>query len=278
MVKIPSLSRRSEEAPTRDENLDGRVDDRDAPAGTGRDGAPRADADGGSGPSRPMVTDRDGEQTTYRSSAAPDGAGRDGAAERRAAERAAVARAATARPIDDDRRAPRSTEPDPALERTLDGRTTDLDRNAALGARTDRDRAVDGDTVERPVDRDGDGVPDREPERAVVAGPKPRASILATLGLIVGVAGALFVLTGSLAGYGIALGALGAVLAVLGLMATRRRHIAGKTDALLGVALGLGAVVLGVLAMTGQFDWPTTDGDWVQRFREWLDSQFVDRF
>lgn len=112
----------------------------------------------------------------------------------------------------------------------------------------------------------------------MVAGPKPRASILATLGLIVGVAGALFVLTGSLAGYGIALGALGAVLAVLGLMATRRRHIAGKTDALLGVALGLGAVVLGVLAMTGQFDWPTTDGDWVQRFREWLDSQFVDRF
>lgn len=277
MVKIPSLSRRSEEAPTRDENLDGRVDGRDAPAG--RDGAPRADVDGGSGPSRPAVTDRDGEQTTYRSSAAPDGAGRDGTAERRAAERAAVARAATARPTDDDhRRVPRSTEPDPALERTLDGRTTDLDRNAALGARTDRDRALDGNTVERPVDRDGDGVPDREPERAVVAGPKPRASILATLGLIVGVAGALFVLTGSLAGYGIALGALGAVLAVLGLMATRRRHIAGKTDALLGVALGLGAVVLGVLAMTGQFDWPTTDGDWVQRFREWLDSQFVDRF
>ncbi|MFV2111951.1 thrombospondin [Micromonospora sp. LOL_025] len=293
MVKIPSLSRRSEEAPTRDENLDGRVDGRDAAAGTGRDDATRADADGGNGPSRPVVTDRDGEQTTYRSSAAPDGAGRDAAAERRAAERAAVARAATARPIDDDhRRAPRTTEPDPALERTLDGRTTDLDRNAALGARTDRDRAgerpLDGDTVERPVDRDrtverpvdrdGDGVPDREPERPVVAGPKPRASILATLGLIVGVAGALFVLTGTLAGYGIGLGALGAVLAVLGLMATRRRHIAGKTDALLGVALGLGAVVLGVLAMTGQFDWPTTDGDWVQRFREWLDSQFVDRF
>jgi hypothetical protein len=42
--------------------------------------------------------------------------------------------------------------------------------------------------------------------------------------------------------------------------------------------LGLGAVVLGVLAMTGQFDWPTTDGDWVQRLREWLDSQFVARF
>ena len=109
-------------------------------------------------------------------------------------------------------------------------------------------------------------------------GPKPRASLLATLGLIVSVAGAMFVLTGTLAGYGIGLGAFGAVLAVLGLMATRRRHVAGKTDALFGVLIGLAAVVIGVLAMTGQFDWPTTDGDWVQRFREWLDSQFVDRF
>ena len=42
--------------------------------------------------------------------------------------------------------------------------------------------------------------------------------------------------------------------------------------------VGLAAVVLGVLAFTGQFDWPTTDGDWVGRLREWLDSQFVDRF
>ncbi|MFG1775587.1 thrombospondin [Micromonospora sp. NPDC049048] len=290
MVRIPSLSRRSEEAPTRDENPDGR----DAPAATGRYDAARTDGDPSPGSSRPAVTDRDGEQTTYRSSTAPGGDGRSGDrrtgdgrdadAERRAAERAAVARAATGRPTDDDRRVPRSTDPDPALERTLDGRTTDLDRKtSAPVTRPDGDRTaerpLDRDrTVERPVDRDGDGVADREPERPVVAGPKPRASLLATLGLVVGVAGALFVLTGALAGYGIALGALGAILAVLGLMATRRRHIAGKTDALLGIALGLGAVVLGVLAMTGQFDWPTTDGDWVQRFREWLDSQFVDRF
>ncbi|MEV4463088.1 UbiA family prenyltransferase [Micromonospora echinofusca] len=293
-MKIPSLSRRTEPTPT-DDDIGGRdrseesarVDGsaRDRAEVTGRD---RTDDSGRV--ARPVVTERDSEQTTYRSSTAPDadgpdGDGRDGDAERRAAERAAVARAATARSTDDGpRRTPRTTEPDPTLERTLDGRTTDLDRSAtALAARTDRDRTgerpLDADrTGERPVDRDGDGVADREPEPPVVAGPKPRASLLATLGLIVGVAGALFVLTGTLAGYGIALGALGAVLAVFGLMATRRRHIAGKTDALLGIALGLGAVVLGVLAMTGQFDWPTTDGDWVQRFREWLDSQFVDRF
>ncbi|MGW4499708.1 thrombospondin [Micromonospora sp. NPDC004336] len=280
MVRIPSLSRRSEEAPTRDENLDGRVDGRDAPVGAGPDRATRNDPVDGSGPSRPVVTERDSDQATYRSSAAtvdgPRGARagdpRDAEAERRAAERAAVARAATARPVDDDtRRHPRVTDADPTLERTLDGRTVDLDRDAARAAGADRDRP------ERPVDRDGDGVADRA-EQPVVAGPKPRASMLATLGLVVGLAGALFVLTGTLAGYGIGLGAIGAVLAVLGLMATRRRHIAGKTDALLGIVFGLGAVVLGVVAMTGQFDWPTTDGDWVARFREWLDSQFVDRF
>ncbi|MEU6078458.1 DUF4190 domain-containing protein [Micromonospora sp. NPDC047074] len=278
MVRIPSLSRRSEQTPT-DENLE----NREVPAGTDRDGSAETGVDRSGGPSRPVVTDRDADQTTYRSSSAPVVDARNGHAERRAAERAAVARAATARPAGGD--------PDPTLERSSTV-PADRDRTGTVDPTT-RDRADAGDptvrdhdaaragtvapTAERSVDRDGDGVPDRE-EPPVAVGPKPRASMLATLGLVVGVAGALFVLTGTLAGYGIGLGAVGAVLAVLGLMATRRRHIAGKTDALLGIVLGLGAVVLGVLAMTGQFDWPTTDGDWVQRFREWLDSQFVDRF
>ncbi|WP_433387383.1 thrombospondin [Micromonospora sp. KLBMP9576] len=307
-MKIPSLLRRSEEAQNRDENVDGHA----VAAGTGQAGPAQAGVDRSGGPDQPVVTERDSEQTTYRSSAASSTEGRDAAAEKRAAERAAVARAATARPTDDgSRRTSRATGTDPTLEQPTGARTTDADRDAAAGvARTDRDhavaaapavhprpgtdadrpvtdaRAVDAERTatadrtldaERTVDRDGDGVPDRR-DPSVAVGPKPRASMLATLGLVVGVAGALFVLTGTLAGYGIGLGAVGAVLAVLGLMATRRRHIAGKTDALLGIVLGLGAVVLGVLAMTGQFDWPSTDGDWVQRFREWLDSQFVDRF
>ncbi|MET8309221.1 MULTISPECIES: DMT family transporter [unclassified Micromonospora] len=242
MVRIPSLSRRSEPAPTRDENLDGRIDGRDTPVDSGREssavtGVGRSD----DSPGRPVVTDRAADQTTYRSATATDDqAGDAGEAERRATERAAVARAATARPVEGETR-----RPDPE------------DRVA-----TDRPVSPAPERTEPPVTR----------------GPKPRASLLATFGLIVAVAGALFVLTGALAGYGIGLGALGAVLSVLGLSATRRRHVAGKTDALFGVLIGLAAVVLGVLAMTGQFDWPTTDGDWVQRFREWLDSQFVDRF
>ncbi|MFJ6198493.1 thrombospondin [Micromonospora sp. NPDC092111] len=182
------------------------------------------------------------------------------------------------RPVDTDRPAGRS--------RTLPAEPADPDRTTPAAPagrdRTTTTRPVDPErtTTTRPGDRDRVGADADEvrPEPPVVAGPKPRASLLATLGLIVSVAGALFVLTGTLAGYGIALGALGAVCSVLGLMATRRRHVAGTTDALIGMLVGLAAVVLGVVAFTGQFDWPTTDGDWVARCREWLDSQFANWF
>ncbi|MFC3501100.1 thrombospondin [Micromonospora krabiensis] len=253
-MKIPSLSRRSEPSSTRDENeranpaVDGRDETR--PAATGPAAPAGVDPTAPTGPGR-VPTGRDAERTTYRGGAVTDPEPTSDT-ERRAAERAAVARAATIRPTE-------------------------------AGARADRDATVVGDDRDRTVrpDRDRPAATDADPvtpAQPVARGPKPRASLLATLGLVVSVAGALFVLTGTLAGYGIGLGAVGAVLAVLGLVATRRRHIAGKTDALFGIAFGVGAVVVGILAMTGQFDWPTTDGDWVQRFREWLDSQFVDRF
>ncbi|MEV4518866.1 thrombospondin [Micromonospora tulbaghiae] len=293
------LSRRN--SPATDTNGDGVVDERDRTAEQPAD--------------RPVVTDRDEERTTYRSAAtatdderardaatdreardpgaATDGRTaatttdgriataddeRDAEARRRAADRAAAARAVTGRRADaDTRTAPvtdaRTVGPTPAAERTVDldrdGRPdrTDLDRDGRTDL--DRDGRPDG------TDADRDGRVDR-PEPYTTR--RPRASLLATLGLIVSVVGALFVLSGTLAGYGIGVGAAGAVLAVLGLIATRRRHVAGKTDALIGIAVGLAAVVLGIVAMTGQFDWPTTDGDWVGRFREWLDSQFGNWF
>ncbi|MFI7434688.1 thrombospondin [Micromonospora haikouensis] len=274
-MKIPSLlSRRNEPATTYDSNGDGRVDERDGVVASGTDGRP----DG-----QPVVTDRGGEQTTYRSSATATDGERASDVERRAAERGALARAATARATTartPDGELRRPTTAAPTVDSPDPERATDRERDASrsLPAAPTAAQATDR-TAERPLpaDRtDADAEARREPV-PVVAGPKPRASLLATLGLVVGVAGLAAVLTGTLAGYGIAVGALGAVLSVFGLLATRRRHIAGKTDALLGMAFGVAAVVLGVLAMTGQFVWPTTDGDWVQRLREWLDSQFVDR-
>jgi hypothetical protein len=112
----------------------------------------------------------------------------------------------------------------------------------------------------------------------VAPGPKPRASLLATLGLIAGVAAALLVLSGPLLGYGIGVAGLALVLSLAGLRATRKRHIAGKTDALIGLVLALGAIVVGVLALTGSLSWLGTDMQPVNNVRNWLDAQFVDRF
>lgn len=109
-------------------------------------------------------------------------------------------------------------------------------------------------------------------------GPRPRASLLATLSLITGVVAALLVVSGALAGYGIGLGAVALILAIAGISATGRRHVAGRTDALIGLILGLGAVVLGILVLTGSLSWLGTGSDTVTRVREWLDAQFVNRF
>lgn len=267
MVKIPSLSRRREAAPTRDENRDGVIDGRDEQLAqdrtvAGRDAAGVTPTDPAVADPEPVVTDRGAEQTTYGSSAAADPDGPTErtdvrtASERRAAERAATARAATTRSQSDTGAHPVIT------DRTRTTGAVDPDA-------FDRDGVTDPDRITRP---------DPEPEVVVHRGPRPRTSLLATLSLILGVAAALFVLTGTLAGYGMVLGGLGALLGVAGLSATRRRHVAGTSDAMIGLILGLGALVLGILAMTGQFGWPSTTGDWVQRFREWLDTQFVKRF
>ncbi|WP_433229159.1 thrombospondin [Micromonospora sp. CA-248260] len=300
MVNVPSLLRRRT---AQDSNGDGVVDARDdQPVVTDRD-AERATYRSGS-----LATDGERDADVARRSAERadatrrgvdgrvDAGGSDPDAERRAAERGALARAATARSAVDGSRSavarPGTVDEEPRTPtdpiRVADaGPVRTAPRPVAADRPTDRDRTTPDDRTApaapagvptRSTDRDRVAADEVRPEPPVVAGPKPRTSLLATLGLIVSVVGAAFVLTGSLAGYGIALGALGAVFSVLGLIATRRRHVAGTTDALVGVLVGLAAVVLGVLAFTGQFDWPTTDGDWVARFREWLDSQFVDRF
>src|SRR6185436_13127257 len=82
-------------------------------------------------------------------------------------------------------------------------------------------------------------------------GPRPRASLMASLSLIFGVAGALVLLTGVLPGPAVALGVVAAFMSIGGLSATSRRHVAGKSDALFGLALGLATIVVGVLGLTG---------------------------
>ena len=137
---------------------------------------------------------------------------------------------------------------------------TEADRRAAADRRLHADPPADTDH----------GQPARQP--------KPRASLLASLALILGVAAALLVLSGPLLGYGIGVAVLALILSFAGIHATGRRHVAGKTDALIGMALALGAIVVGVLALTGSLSWLGTDVQPVTSLREWLDAQFVDRF
>ncbi|GAA2889101.1 hypothetical protein Acy02nite_58690 [Actinoplanes cyaneus] len=107
---------------------------------------------------------------------------------------------------------------------------------------------------------------------------RPRTSGLATLGLILSVAGIALVLSGPLAGYGIGVAGLGLLLSLAGLSATRKQHVAGKGDALIGIAVAIGAIVLGILALNGQLSWLGTDMHPASDLREWLDAQFTSRF
>lgn len=179
--------------------------------------------------------------------------------------------------------APAAVTPPPASPPVVDRRRladedTLVDQRAANGPAT-RDDLRSRDLrapAQRPADRHADEKTIEQPP--VAAGPKPRASLLATLGLIVAVVAALLVLSGPLLGYGIGLAVLGLILSLSGIHATGKRHIAGKTDALIGMLLSLGAIVVGVLALTGSLSWLGTDMQPVTSVRDWLDARFIDRF
>ena len=88
----------------------------------------------------------------------------------------------------------------------------------------------------------------------------------------------MLVLSGPLLGYGIGVAGVALVLSLAGIHATRRRHVAGKSDALIGMVVSLAAIVVGVLALTGSLSWLGTDMHPVTSLREWLDTQFANRF
>ncbi len=146
---------------------------------------------------------------------------------------------------------------DTATVRERDDRATRADLR-----RVEADRAAADPTVA-----------DREQAERVVVGPRPRTSGMATISLILGVLAVAAVATGVLAAAGVAVGALAVLFGIGGVSATSRRHVAGRSEALFAVVLGLAAVVFGIMALTDTLSWLSSDTNQVSRLRDWLYDQ-----
>ena len=259
MVRIPTFAGRSDATATNDENADGVVDSRDDAIA-----ADRADA-----------TDR-AEQIDERSERRLVRGRRDGTA-----DVPAPAADGTREPLVNDRVAGTTgraaVAPGDHLTETPTGRVVDTSAGHLVETPTgfvDPDPTTTGRVA--PTATPVDTEPDTDTEPVVVPrGPRPRASLFATLGLLVGVVAAATVLTGVLADFGIALGVLGALFSVGGFSATARRHVAGRFDAVLGFVFSLAAVVLGILAVTNSLDWLSLNTDTIPAFHTWLHAQWT---
>ena len=80
------------------------------------------------------------------------------------------------------------------------------------------------------------------------------------------------VLTGSLAGPGVAIGVVAAFVGLSGMAASSASHVTGRGNAMLGMLLGLAAIVAGVLAMTGTLPWLASDAEPLARVGAWLEA------
>jgi hypothetical protein len=135
------------------------------------------------------------------------------------------------------------------------------------------DRESDTAGLRRTIDRDPVTAPEPVVEPVPVRQAPARVSLLATLGLMLGVAGVAVALTGLLAPWAIAVGALGLLFSFGGIIAGVRPNVAGRGLGTLGVLLSGTAVVFGILAMTGQVSWLDSDVNQVARLNDWLDAQ-----
>ncbi|WP_433614764.1 hypothetical protein ACQP2P_09510 [Dactylosporangium sp. CA-139114] len=135
------------------------------------------------------------------------------------------------------------------------------------------DRESDTAAMRRTIDREPVAAPEPVVEPVPVRQAPARVSLLATFGVILGVAGVAAALTGLLAPWAIPVGALGLLFSFGGIIAGVRPNVAGRGLGTLGVLISGAAVVFGILAMTGQVSWLDSNADQVARLNDWLDTQ-----
>jgi hypothetical protein len=96
----------------------------------------------------------------------------------------------------------------------------------------------------------------------------------ATLGLITGIMALGASLTGLLAPQGAALGVLSVVICLVGLRAVDKPYVTGHGLVVLGLFAAVAAILIGLVAMTGEFNWPNSGTNEVDRVHDWLDENW----
>ncbi|GAA2354515.1 hypothetical protein [Dactylosporangium salmoneum] len=146
---------------------------------------------------------------------------------------------------------------------------------ATVPAARTTDRQRDATTVRRSIDREPVAAPvtDEVTEPLPVRQAPARVSLLAVAGFFFGVVGVGAALTGILAPWAIAAGALGLLFSFGGIIAGVRPNVAGRGLGTLGVLFSGTAVVFGIIAMTGQVSWLDNHTDQVARLKDWLDAR-----
>ena len=96
-----------------------------------------------------------------------------------------------------------------------------------------------------------------------------RVSIWAAAGALISVVAICATVTGLLAPVGAAIGVAATLTSLIGLRTTSR-HLAGHGLAIIGVSVGLAAIVIGAFAVTRHYTWPNSTVDEITRWHSWL--------
>jgi hypothetical protein len=64
------------------------------------------------------------------------------------------------------------------------------------------------------------------------------------------------------------------MICLIGWRSVRRAHVTGHSLVLIGLLSAMAAKVIGALALTGDFAWPTSDTHEIDRLNSWLDARW----
>jgi VIT1/CCC1 family predicted Fe2+/Mn2+ transporter len=169
---------------------------------------------------------------------------------------------------------------EPVTDETVSERHRTYSSNSARSPMVDRDRDGVDDRDETPTERLGPDAPVEpvqpvEPEARGTARPvmHARASLAATIGVMVGLVGVVAALTGLLAPFGVVLGVLGVLFSFAGMSAGRKPNVAGRGLGALGLLVSFVAIVFSVLALTHATSWLDSNIDQVAKLRDWVNVQ-----